>query len=93
MSLKLFLRAQEIFEKRKQRYDPDYMLRVLDELYRSRGMVRPGLLRLDDELPSSGAYARDSSDRSTKPFRICSMANAGRLARTFTNRSAGTFLR
>ncbi|KAA1258201.1 Recombinase [Rubripirellula obstinata] len=54
----LFLRAQEIFEKRKQRYDPDYMLRVLDELYRSRGMVRPGLLRLDDELPSSGAYSR-----------------------------------
>ena len=34
------------------------MLRVLDELYRSRGMVRPGLLRLDDELPSSGAYSR-----------------------------------
>ena len=54
----LFLQAQEILEKRKQRYDPDYMLRVIDELYRSRGMVLPGLLRVDDELPSSGAYSR-----------------------------------
>ncbi|MCO8122606.1 recombinase family protein [Stieleria sp. TO1_6] len=55
----LFLRAQEIFEKRKQRYDPDYMLRMLDALYRSRGMVRPGLIRLDDDLPPTCAYARE----------------------------------
>lgn len=55
----LFMRAQEILEKRKQRYDPDYMLRMLDTLYRSHGMMRPGLLRLDDALPSVGSYSRE----------------------------------
>jgi len=58
VDVELYLRAQEILEKRKQRYDPDYMLRMLDSLYRSHGMVRPGLLRIDEELPSSGAYSR-----------------------------------
>ena len=38
----LFLQAQEILEKRKQRYDPDYMLRQLDSLYRSHGMCGRG---------------------------------------------------
>ncbi|TWU39372.1 Recombinase [Novipirellula artificiosorum] len=58
IDIELYLRAQEILEKRKQRYDPDYMLRQLDSLYRSHGMVRPGLLRLNDDLPSSGSYGR-----------------------------------
>jgi hypothetical protein len=59
IEIELYLRAQEILEKRKQRYDPDYMLRMLDSLYRSHGMMRPGLLRLSDELPSAGGYSRE----------------------------------
>jgi len=31
---------------------------MLDALYRSRGMVLSGLIRLDEELPSPCAYAR-----------------------------------
>lgn len=59
IDFELFLRAQEVLEKRKQRYDPDYMLRTLDTLYRSHGMMRPGLLRLDEDLPSAGGYSRE----------------------------------
>jgi DNA invertase Pin-like site-specific DNA recombinase len=59
IDIELFLRAQELLEKRKQRYDPDYMLRMLDALYRSHGMVRPGLFRLGDDLPSAGGYSRE----------------------------------
>lgn len=55
----LFLRAQEILEKRKQRYDPDYMLRQLHAVHQSFGMVRPSLLRLDEANPSSGCYRRE----------------------------------
>ena len=43
---------------RKQKYDPDYMLRQLDSLYRSHGMCRPGLLRLGEQLPSSRYFGR-----------------------------------
>ena len=59
IEFELYLRAQEILEKRKQRYDPDYMLRMLDMLYRSHGMLRPGLLRLGEEYPSAGGYAKE----------------------------------
>jgi hypothetical protein len=59
IDFELFQRAQEVLEKRKQRYDPDYMLRTLDTLYRSHGMIRPGLLRIDDDLPSAGGYSRE----------------------------------
>lgn len=59
IKIELFMRAQEILEKRKQRYDPDYMLRMLDALYKSHGMVRPGLLRLDDKMPTTGGYSRE----------------------------------
>ena len=59
IKIDLFMRAQEILEKRKQRYDPDYMLRMLDALYKSHGMVRPGLLRLNSNMPSAGGYSRE----------------------------------
>lgn len=59
IDFELYLRAQEILEKRKQRYDPDYMLRMLDTLYRSHGMIRPGLLRLSEDLPTVGGYSRE----------------------------------
>jgi hypothetical protein len=59
IDFELYLRAQEVLEKRRQRYDPDYMLRTLDTLYRSHGMMRPSLLRLSDELPSAGGYSRE----------------------------------
>ncbi len=55
----LFEQAQLILEKRKQKYDPDYMLRQLDSLYQSHGMCRPGLLRLGEQLPSSRQYGRE----------------------------------
>ncbi len=58
ISMEVYLRAQEILEKRKQRYDPHYMLRTLETLYQSHGMVRPALLRLDEALPSSESFAR-----------------------------------
>jgi hypothetical protein len=41
--------GQEMLEKRQQPCDPDYMLRILDTLYRSQGLVRPGLLRLNEK--------------------------------------------
>jgi DNA invertase Pin-like site-specific DNA recombinase len=59
IDFELYLRAQEILEKRKQRYDPDYMLRMLDMLYQTHGMIRPGLLRLSEGLPSVGGYSRE----------------------------------
>ena len=59
IDLDLFMQAQQILEKLKQRYDQDYMLRMLDTLYRSHGMIRPGLLRLSDDLPSVGGYSRE----------------------------------
>ena len=59
IDIELYLKAQEILEKRKQRYDPDYMLRMLDELYRAHGLARPGLLRLIPDGPSSGGFAKE----------------------------------
>jgi DNA invertase Pin-like site-specific DNA recombinase len=59
IDFELYLKAQEILEKRKQRYDPDYMLRMLDMLYQTHGMIRPGLLRTNAELPSAGGYSRE----------------------------------
>jgi hypothetical protein len=59
IDFELYLQAQEILEKRKQRYDPDYMLRMLDMLYQTHGMIRPGLLRTNAELPSAGGYSRE----------------------------------
>jgi DNA invertase Pin-like site-specific DNA recombinase len=58
IDFELYLRAQEILEKRKQRYDPDYMLRTLEGLYQSHGLLSPGLLRLSDDCPSPGSYQR-----------------------------------
>ena len=59
MDIDLFLRAQELLEKRKQRYDPDYMLRQLDSIHQSFGMVRPSLLRTDEGNPSPGYYRQE----------------------------------
>jgi DNA invertase Pin-like site-specific DNA recombinase len=59
IDFELYQKAQEILEKRKQRYDPDYMLRILDELYRTHGMARPGLLRMIPDGPSIGGFAKE----------------------------------
>jgi hypothetical protein len=58
ISVEQFLQAQEILERRRRRYDPDYMLRQLHALYETHGVWRPSLLRLDEQTPSAGAYAR-----------------------------------
>jgi len=44
--------AQEILEQRKRKYDPDYMLRQLNSLYKKHDLFRSSLLRLEDELPA-----------------------------------------
>jgi DNA invertase Pin-like site-specific DNA recombinase len=51
----LFQQAQEILAKR---YDPDYMLRQLDAVYKSFGLVRPGLMRISQDVPACGYYGR-----------------------------------
>ena len=68
IDLDLFMQAQQILEKLKQRYDQDYMLRMLDTLYRSHGLIRPGLLRLSGDLPSAGGYTPAF-------FRLCGVLN------------------
>lgn len=58
IDLDAFIRAQEILEKRKQRYDPEVMLQQLSGLYDEFGFVRPSLLRSDESLPKSGSYSK-----------------------------------
>jgi DNA invertase Pin-like site-specific DNA recombinase len=53
-----YAEAQQILERRKQKYDPDYMLRQLNSLYTKHDMFRSSLLRLDDQMPGAGTYAR-----------------------------------
>ncbi|MCA9107525.1 MAG: recombinase family protein, partial [Planctomycetales bacterium] len=58
VSLDAFIRAQELLEKRRERYDPAVMLKQLHQLYDDYGFVRPSLLRSDESLPKSGSYSR-----------------------------------
>lgn len=58
ISLEQFEQAQEILDQRKRKYDPDYMLRQLDTLYKSHGVFRSTLLRSQDEAPCAGTFAR-----------------------------------
>ncbi len=58
ISLEQFERAQQILERRKQKYDPDYMLRQLNSLYTKHELIRSSLLRLDEESPTAGTFAR-----------------------------------
>ncbi len=58
VSLDQFTRAQEILEERRKKYDPARMLGRLDTLYKQYGMFRSSLLRLQEDLPSAGTYAR-----------------------------------
>lgn len=58
ISVEQFLRAQEILAERKQKYAPDQMLEQLKALYQRYGLFYSSLLRIDEEAPSAGAYAR-----------------------------------
>jgi hypothetical protein len=58
VSTEQFTRAQEIFEERRRKYDPDRMLGQLRDLYKHYGVFRSSLLRLQEDLPKAGAYAR-----------------------------------
>lgn len=58
ISVEQFARAQERFEDRRRKYDPDRLLGQLKTLYHQYGVVRSSLLRLDDEMPTAGTYAR-----------------------------------
>lgn len=53
-----FARAQEILEERRRKYDPDRMLRQLDALYKQYGVFRSSLLRLQEDMPTAGTYAK-----------------------------------
>ena len=52
-----FERAQEILQRRQRKYDPDYMLRQLNALYKKHGLLRSSMLRLEDEMPCAGTFA------------------------------------
>ena len=82
----MFLQAQEILEKRKQRYDPTTCCGC-STAYRSAAWCGRGCCGW---MTDAFASNRDSSVRSPS-FQNLLTANAGRLARTFTNRSAVTF--
>jgi len=50
--------AQQILERRKQRYAPDTLLRRLQLLHEQHGLVSSSLLRLDEELPRPATFGR-----------------------------------
>ena len=53
-----FARAQEIFQERRRKYDPDRMLGQLRDVYQQYGVFRSSLLRLQEDMPKAGTYAR-----------------------------------
>ena len=57
VALEQFLKAQEILEQRRQKYEPEYMLRELESLWKKYGILKPSLLRMNDAAPSSHTYA------------------------------------
>ncbi len=78
-------------EKRKQRYDPDYMLRMLDSLYQSHGMMRPGLLRTSSDLPTVGGYSREFGSLDSA-FQKLFDGERDKAAMRYTNRSVAKCL-
>ena len=58
VALDQFLRAQEVLEERRKKYDPDFMLQELGMLYQKYGVFRSSLLRTHDGIPSSQTYAQ-----------------------------------
>jgi DNA invertase Pin-like site-specific DNA recombinase len=58
VSKELYRQAQEIFEERKRRYDPAYMLDRLQHIYRENGIVTCKLIKADMESPSIYSYRK-----------------------------------
>ncbi len=58
ISLEHFVSAQEILQKRKQKYDPDHMLRQLNGIYQEYGLVRPSQLKSQDDIPGPSTFAK-----------------------------------
>jgi hypothetical protein len=58
IAIEQFLRAQEILEQRRRKYDPDYMLAQLGSVYQQHGVLRSSLFQLQEEMPASRAYTR-----------------------------------
>jgi len=56
--LEQFLRAQEILDERRWKYDPEQMLGQLDALYKQYGVFRSSLLRLLEDAPAPATFAR-----------------------------------
>ena len=55
IALEMFTRAQARFSQRKQKYEPETMLKGLQEIYQEHDFIRPSLLRAAD-LPSAASF-------------------------------------
>jgi DNA invertase Pin-like site-specific DNA recombinase len=53
----LFQRAQEIFERRKQRYAPEHMLANLRAIYEKYHVITSRLIQAHDECPAPSLYS------------------------------------
>jgi DNA invertase Pin-like site-specific DNA recombinase len=58
VTLEDFMQAQELLEKRRQKYEPGFMLEQLNALYQRHGVFRSSLFRGHGDLASAGAYRR-----------------------------------
>ncbi len=57
VSLEQFLKAQEILEERRRKYDPQRMLGQLEALYKQYGVLRSSLLKLLEDAPAPSTFA------------------------------------
>jgi hypothetical protein len=53
-----FARAQAILEERRRKYDSERMLEQLRTVYEQYGMFRSSILRLHENVPTAGTYAK-----------------------------------
>ncbi|MFN9971791.1 MAG: recombinase family protein, partial [Phycisphaerae bacterium] len=54
-----FLQAQLILAKRRQKYDPGFMLERLREIYEEYGFLRTSMLKTIESTPSAGSYGNE----------------------------------
>jgi len=54
-----FLQAQLILAKRRQKYDPGFMLERLREIYEEYGFLRTSMLKTIESTPSAGSYGKE----------------------------------
>lgn len=52
-----FAAAQQIFLKRKRRFEKSYMLEKLEEIYNNFGVITSKIIQYDNEMPSTATYS------------------------------------